>query len=83
MIFIAVSIMSKNQDSAEKHSVIWRNAAGDEVEEEGRWAIMIIIMMIIITVTTMMMKTEFICERTEHCAKVEITAKHCKTVENW
>jgi len=25
------------QDSAEKHSVIWRNAAGEEVEEEGRF----------------------------------------------
>ena len=35
-IIIAVSITSKNQDSAEKHSVIWRNAAGEEVEEEGR-----------------------------------------------
>ena len=65
VIIIAVSITSKNQDSAEKHSVIWRNAAGDEVEEEGRWAIMIIIMMIIITVTTMMMKTEFISPQSE------------------
>ena len=36
LIIIAVSITSKNQDSAEKHSVIWRNAAGEEVEEEGR-----------------------------------------------
>ena len=36
VIIIAVSITSKNQDSAEKHSVIWRNAAGEEVEEEGR-----------------------------------------------
>ena len=24
------------QDSAEKHSVIWRNAAGDEVQQDGR-----------------------------------------------
>ena len=37
VIIIGVTIMRNHQDSAEKHSVIWRNAAGDEVEEEGRW----------------------------------------------
>ena len=36
IIFIIIIMISNDQDSAEKHSVIWRNAAGEEVEEEGR-----------------------------------------------
>ena len=27
------------QESGEKHSVVWRNAGGEVVEEAGRWAI--------------------------------------------